>query len=299
MQCAHGIKVFVAALSVLALAACGGDDSPASAPPSSEGGGGNTPDPPATANLPLAPFGLTQDMQFEMVGYQTVSRSDEPDQLALAGDKGSLEWSSSEKTYLISLADLGSGKLVYTFSGEDRNPSAFSIVQADGTTAGAYVTLLLDGESSRKIYWQSADGVTPFVYAEAIYGIPVPAGSLPDTGSRIFVTDTSPQAAIEVDFSTGKVSGSITSYFDGGGFYPPGPKETAILEPADILPDGTFVAKLTIEGAPSQGLLRGRLFGASANEIGVYFDAPVRWDQSGTWARWRTVLRYPVCATCN
>jgi hypothetical protein len=245
---------------------------------------------PAASLLPPAPFGLTMSADFALVGWQETSNLPAP-LVALAEHKGSLAWSASLKTYAVALSDLASGRLVYSFPGN--NPVAFSIVQADGSTAKTHVTVRPRTDAIGDLYWSTADGVSPGVYARALFGIPIAAGSLPSSGVRVFATDTAPQSALTFDFAARKVTGTITSFNDGGAWDPPGPKEQATLEPADLQPDGSFVAVIAVPGAPRKGELRGRLFGLSGNELGVYWNAPVRDGYDGAFGEWRTVMFYP------
>jgi hypothetical protein len=223
-----------------------------------------------------------------------------PTLFAPADQKASLAWSSSLKTYTIALTDLASGRVVYTF-GAQGNPFAFSIIQNDGSTAKAYLTIQLVNAPARadvgEIYWQTADGISPGVSGRALFGLPL-SGALPAGGRRTFITDTDPQSAIVFDFATRKVTGTLTSFDNGGAWNPPGPKEQATLEPADIQPDDSFVAVITVAGAPKKGELRGRLLGASGNALAVYWNAPARDGFDKTFGDLRTVMSYPVCSSC-
>lgn len=299
-------RTFVAVACVM-LGSCGGGDDGGNLPPlvaiGPPAGPGASPAPtPSPSNpqapsvLPPAPFGLTASADFPIVGWQQTSQEDAGALIALAEKKGVLAWSADLKTYTITLADLATGRLVYTFPGN--NPAAFSIIQADGSTAKVYVTIWLKTANTGEVYWQTADGVRPFVYAHAIFGMPF-AGSLPTIGRRVFTTDTSPQSSIVFDFATRKVSGTVTSFNDGGGWYPEGPKEQATLEPADIQPDGSFVAAITIPGAPKTGELRGRLFGPAGTDLGVYWNAPARTGYADGFEDWRAVTVYPACSSCT
>ncbi len=297
----------LAILLCLALASCGGDEggpppvlggTPSAAPtpsPTSTAG-----DPPATSNLPPAPFGLTTSAEFELVGWQQISQGpDAPYLVALAEDRGDLSWSAESKTYKIALADLDGGRLVYTFPPSGNNTAAFSIVKEDGTIAKVYVTIFVWSPNLGEVYWQTADGVTPFKYAHAFFGIRATPASLPSSGKQIFRTDTDPESSIIFDFAARKVSGTVTSFNDGGGWDPAGPKEQATLEPADIQPDGSFVAVISVPGAPRKGELRGRLFGPSGAELAVYWNAPVRDGYDKTFGEWLAVMRYEVCQACT
>lgn len=278
------------------LASCGGDDDaptpPVAGAPSATPAPSPAPSP--TLALPPAPYGLTASTPLNLVGWQQTSQSGGA-QFALASDKAKLGWSSELKTYTIDLSDLAAGRLFYTF-GATGNPNAFSIAQADGTTAKTYVSLYTKLKASGEIYWQTADGVQPFVFGHALFGLPV--GVLPSSGRREFVTDTDPQSSIVVDFARAEVSGSVTAFNDGGGWDPEGPKERAIAEPAALLPDGSFVATLVVPGAPVTGELRGRLFGAAASELGVYWNAPARTGTDKSFAEWRAVMLYAACTSC-
>lgn len=297
------------ALTCLALGSCGGDQNDSPPPPITVGDVANPPppppppvpppnDPPATNLLPPAPFGLTASTNFALVGWQQSSpNTDQPMVAVPAEQKGTLAWSADLKTYSMTLNDLASGRLVYTFPPSGNNLVAFSIIQADGTIARVYVTIILKTANVGELYWQSADGVTPFVYAHAMFGIPV-SGSLPTVGRRVFTTDANPESSIVFDFTTGKVSGTVTSFNDGGSWDPSGPKEQATLEPADIRPDGSFIAAVTIPGAPRKGELRGRLFGAAGTELAIYWDAPSR-DGYGEFGDWRAVTNYHACSSCT
>lgn len=292
----------------LLLASCGGEDSTGSPPaasaptpapsptPSPTPSAPTTPvPPPATSELPPAPFGITGDTTFALLGWQNRSNgADAPPTFNLAEEKGSLAWSTSLKTYRIDLADLASGKLVYTF-GSSRNNLAFSIVRPDGSVALAYVSLIVRSANMGEIYWQTADLVQPFISAQALFGIPVPAGTLPTSGTRTFVTDPVVKSEIEVDFAARKIGGTLTTFYQDA--WTEGPVETATLTPADIQPDGTFVAEIAIAGSDRKGELRGRLFGASASELGLFFSASLR-DGYGGRTEYQTVLRYDACTTC-
>lgn len=291
-----------AAAACLALASCGGGGG-SSQPVAGGGSAVAAPTPSPTQAPPIifppAPFGLTASAQFALVGWQATSESPAGDSIALAQQKGKLAWSADLKTYVIELADLAAGRLFYTFppaGGVGGNPAAFSIAQADGSKAKVSVSLHPKTAAAGEIYWQTPEGVKPFVYARAIFGL-APA-SLPASGRREFTTDTNPQSSIVVDFSTRKVSGSLTSFDDGGGWNPGGPKERATLEPADLLADGSFVATIVVPGAPRKGELRGQLFGPQSNELGVYWNAPARDGFDGTFRDWRMVMLYPLCASC-
>jgi hypothetical protein len=183
----------------------------------------------------------------------------------------------------------------------NRNSLSFSIIQNDGSTAKAYVTISLSGGPANadigSIFWQTADGITPFVYGRALFGLPI-AEPLPTSGRRTFVTDTEPMSAIVFDFATRKVSGTITSFNDGGSWDPAGPKEQATLEPAQIKADGSFVAVISVAGAPTKGELRGRLLGPLGKSLAVYWNAPARDGYEKVFGEWRTVMSYVECSTC-
>lgn len=296
----------IAGGALIALAACGGGGSssgptagPAPAPtPAPTPSPTSSTDPPATNRLPPAPFGLQASANLAILGWQQISLGPSVGyRLEHAGDRGTLSWSSTEQTYLIDLADLGAGKLVYTFPPSGNNDVAFSIVQANGSVARAYVTIFLRTGNVGEIFWSTADGVEPYIYARSLFGVPVPAGGLPTSGIRTFTTGLSPQNSLVFDFATRKVSGTVTSFHDGGGWDPEGPIEIGTIAPTDIQPDGTFVAQLTVAGAPNPGELRGRLFGASAHELGLYWNAPVR-NGYGDWSEWRMVTNHAVCSVC-
>lgn len=284
------------ALLCAPLASCGGEDDGVPLPVA--GGPPATPTPsPAptsTMELPPPPFGLTASAGFNLVGWQQTSQP-AGYQFALAADKAKLAWSAELKTYSVDLADLAAGRLFYTF-GAAGNPASFSIARADGSTAKVYVSLYTRLASSGEIHWQTADGVQPFVFGHALFGLPV--GALPVSGRREFVTDTDPQSSIVIDFANAEVSGFVTSFNDGGGWDPPGPKERAMIEPTILLPDGSFVAKLVIPGAPATGELRGRLFGTAGNELGVYWNGPARTGSDKSFAEWRAVMLYSACSSC-
>lgn len=302
-------RIATAGAAVLALAACGGGGGSGSGSPSQPVAGpaptpaptpspSPTTDPPATDRLPPAPFGLQASAAFALVGWQQIDTGGPGSfRLDQASERGTLAWSASEKTYLIGLADLGSGKLVYSFPPSGNNDVAFSIIQTNGSVARAYVTIFIRSANMGEIYWRTADGVQPFTYARAMFGIPVPAGGLPASGTKTFATGTSPQSSLVFDFASRKVSGTVTSFHDGGGWDPEGPIEKGTIAPTDIQPDGTFVAQLTVPGAPKTGELRGRLFGAAAGELGLYWNAPVR-NGYGDWTDWHMVSNHPVCAAC-
>lgn len=298
--------------SLLLLSSCGGEDSSSPAPvavapsptptPSPSPTPSPTPSPvppPATAELPPSPFGLTGNADFALLGWQYSSDGvgAEPT-YALASDRAALSWSAGLKTYRIDLADLASGKLVYTF-GSARNALAYSIVQPDGSVALAYVTLAPKTASVAQMYWQVADLVQPFHYGVALYGIPVPSGALPSNGRRTFLTDitTSPQKSLIIDFVARTVSGSLATFHDGGGWDPEGPKETGTITASALLPDGSFVAELEIAGAPRKGELRGRLYGPAGSDLGLYWNGPVR-DGYGDWVDWRTTIILSECKSC-
>ncbi|MGX7894299.1 hypothetical protein [Tsuneonella sp. HG222] len=108
-----------------------------------------------------------------------------------------------------------------------------------------------------------------------------------------------------MDFATRKVSGTLTTaYTDGWGPYP-GLKVQAVLDPAELNADGTFTGVIGVAGAPSQGELRGRLFGGDANSLGVYWNGPAKWpvwtDDSSPlqppWLPWRAVMGYAACTS--
>ena len=304
MPVSNSITIALTAPALVVLSSCGGDGSSAPTPtptpvattPGSGSGGSTTTDPPATTNVPPAPFGLRASAAFAMLGWQHVSHEGLPAIYAQAADKASIEWSAPDATYRIALTDLGSGKLVYSFPPSGNNTSAFSIVQADGSIARAYVTLQPQYGYAGDLQWQSADGVAPFVQGRAIFGIPVPAGALPTSGIARFVTDPLPQTALTVDFATRKVTGALTTWYRGP--FDEGALEIGTVESADLQPDGTFVAVLTIPGAPRAGELRGRLFGALADQLGVYWNGPVRLGD-GSWVEWRMVRVYDACTNCS
>lgn len=319
MSLASICRLPLAVLACFALGSCGGSDGSSPAPPLAVGGGSITPgptatptptptptstptplpNPPATNLLPPAPFALTGSADFSLVGWQQTSQgSTGPPLVAPAEQKGTLAWFSNLGTYAIALSDLGSGRLVYTFP-PSINDRAFSIVQEDGSIAKTSVSISLKTTNVGEIYWQlGGGGVSPYVYAHAFFGIPIAAGSLPTSGQKVFVTDTNPQSAIVFDFTTRKVSGTVTSFLEESLGGPAGPKERATIEPADLQSDGSFVAAITIPGAPRKGELRGRLFGSAGNELAVYWNAPVRVSDTGPFIDLRAVMTYLVCSSC-
>ena len=113
------------------------------------------------------------------------------------------------------------------------------------------------------------------------------------------MTDTSPQSSLVVDFTTRKVSGTVTTaYTDAWGPY--NNKVRAVMDPADLQPDGSFAGVIAVPGAPRQGELRGRLFGPGANELGLYWNGPALdgYDSNG-WTEWRAVMGYVACTSCT
>ena len=296
------IQLVLTGLVAVNLAACGGEDIATAAPNLSGSGGGGgstlggTISGGTASNLPPPPFGLTTTAQFALTGWQESSTGPES-AFSLAQDKAVFSWSSAQKTYTIDLLDQEDGNLVYAFPG---NLAAFSVIRADGTQAKVNVTLYpAYGDNVGKVYWHTADDVAPRIYAEAIFGLPVQPGGIPASGARVFVTDNSPQSSIVVDFAKRQVTGSLTtSYNDTWGPY--NVKDRATLDPAELSPDGTFVATIGVPDAPRQGKLYGRLFGAQGTSLGVYWDGPARggYDDSG-WTDWRAVMAYVACTSCT
>ena len=76
-------------------------------------------------------------------------------------------------------------------------------------------------------------------------------------------------SGIVVDFATRTVAGTFTTRFNNG-WDPVGAIARATLEPSEILPDGSFVAKAIVPGATTQGELRGRLVGQGGDALIVY-----------------------------
>jgi hypothetical protein len=146
-----------------------------------------------------------------------------------------------------------------------------------------------------EIYWRTADWLQPYYYAHALFGLPVPPGGLPISGKRIFDTDNSQEHRIVFDFATRRVSGALATMYQDS--WSEGPPEVATLLPADIQPDGTFVAEVSITGSDRKGELRGRLFGVAANELGLFLNAPLR-DGYGGRSDFRTVIRFDACSGC-
>ncbi|ANY18568.1 hypothetical protein A6F68_00032 [Tsuneonella dongtanensis] len=284
-------------IALCTLAGCGGDSSAPTPTPvaTSSGGTGTAGASQGSNTLPPAPFALQSSATFGLIGWQYISSERAPTVFAQAGEKAGFEWSQPDKTYRINLVDLGSGRLVYTF-GKQSNAAAFSIVLSDGSTVPASVTLFERVGSVGDLYWQSAEGAKPFVYGRAIFGLPVPAGRLPTTGGLDFVGPGGGRNVLRVDFANRTVIGQVTAYHDGGGFHAEGPLESGTIEPATLQPDGSFVAKLTVAGAPRTGELRGRLFGPNADQMGVYWNAPARLD--GDWTDWQQVRIYEGCPNC-
>lgn len=293
---AAGVSPVCSLAAALALASCGGGggSGPPGAPLGTGGGGTAAPAPaPSPSELPPAPFGIAANTPFALVGYQTIGQ----DAVFAMADKGTLAWSADLKTYAMTLSDLGSGRLVYTFPGN--NPAAFSLIRADGTKADVYVTLIPRTQAIGEVYWQSADGIQPFVYAHGFFGVAPAPGGLPAAGRRIFVTDTATQSALVFDFTARQVSGGLTMVRDNG-WDPAGPKETATLEPAALNPDGSFTARFTVAGTTIPGELRGRLMGAQGNELALYWNGPARLGYADSpFETYRTVMSYLVCTSCT
>jgi hypothetical protein len=285
----------------LAVAGCGGGGGSGGtgAPTGGSGGvptGSSSPSPAPTSSItfgsPPAPFGLTSTTPFTIIGWQERSGV-----VAPAGDRGQLTWSATLKTYTLKLADLDSGPLAYTFPPSNQ-ALAFSVIKPDGAKGNVYVTLVPNGAALGQLFWQSADGVSPFVYAQAIFGIAASAGALPSTGRKVFVTGDAPASQIVIDLATRKVSGTINEQFDNG-WDPEGPIEHATLVPTDLAADGSFVATFSVQGTSTTGQLRGQLMGASGDELAVYWNGPVRGPYGPVFEPWRDVASFTVCVGCG
>ena len=290
------------AAAVAMTSACGGGGTTTSAAVGGGGaagvgpGTGSAPSPAPPSELPPAPFGLTANTPFLVTGFHYVSVESQPAVFAAIEDKGSLAWSADLKTYAMT-TDLGSGRLAYTFPGN--NPLAFSLIRADGTKADVYVTVRLHTAAIGEVFWQSADGIKPFVYARGLFGIPPGAGGIPASGRRVFVTDAASQSALVFDFSARQVSGNVVTVNDNG-WDPAGPKEVATLEPATLNADGSFVARFAVAGTAIPGELRGRLMGAEGNELAVYWNGPARLGYADSaFDPHRTVMYYAACSSCS
>lgn len=286
-----------AAVLAAGLTGCGGGSGSSG---SSTGGSATVAPAPAPApspapSFPPAPFGITATTPFVLVGWQEKTEPGKPDQVVQASERAALTWSATEKTYVIALADLDSGRLFYTFP--NGNQLAFSVLKSDGTTGIVNVSLFAQGAATGQVYWQtpSAAGTPAFVSGRAIFG--VAAAPLPASGRRVFVTGATAANQLVVDLATRKVSGTLIVRYDNG-WDPAGPLEQVTLIDATLAPDGSFVAQGLVAGSPTPGEVRGQLLGPGGNDLALYWAGQVRGPYGGAFETWRDVSQLAACAGC-
>jgi hypothetical protein len=217
-------------------------------------------------------------------------RKGSADPVALRPDLAELKWSAKAGTYELALPDIGSGRLPYTFPGN--NQLAFSLVDPAGNKFPVAVTVD-PGEyyaprftAVGLLYWQPLDSVPKGQLSEgqAVFGLPSTSADLPAAGIVRYSTLREPggDAQLSFDFSNGRLTGSIgIALWDDWGPYEPIRYE---LSQVDYGRGRTsFSAHFAIAGAPSDGMVMGQLMGKGAAELAVWWEGWIRNPYAEGW----------------
>lgn len=295
----HAIAVYAAMPSALALclAGCGGsDNSPSGRDPVQAPAPSPTPAPtpaPTASIYPEAPFGLTSDQDFMLIGWMYSDEIVETDDGALYQTRGdplnaddfALSWSMAEGSYLTTAGSVTDGVLYYTFPGN--NPYAFSVARPNGSESDLDVTInsISQGIPTGMIVWDQQIPGGHRTLARAMFGIPAPAAAIPRSGtySYSFGTIGRPNR-LDFDFAKGEITGIVTvSYDDGWNYALPVQYE---IEPTRIEAGQTgFTARFAVPNAPEgfekYGEITGFFAGADARTIAFSLKSPANnpeWD---------------------
>jgi hypothetical protein len=277
------------------------------------GGGGDSPTPPVQnappapppvspspqSLLPPAPFGLTSSHGFTVLGWTDALGASWSE---ITGDTTGFSWSATIGTYQAELPGAGSGRLIYTFPGN--NPVAFSLQHADGSTAPLSMTVSPGGPQRRplqaagRLWWSPLDGAG-LSTGIAAFGMAAAASEIPSSGTRNFVGNDEPEYAptLDFDFGAGQLTGQVRiAWEDAWGPYP---ATTFNLAPASF--DRTtneFSSTFSVPGAPAPGSIHGMFMGPGAREVAIAWQSPIVDPYSSQWVTLRGVwLGY--CRNCG
>ncbi len=303
----HAIAVYAAMPSALALclAGCGGsDNSPSGRDPVQAPAPSPTPAPtpaPTASIYPEAPFGLTNDQDFMLIGWmysgETVETDDGPVYQTradpLAADAFALSWSMAEGSYLTTAGSVTDGTLFYTFPGN--NPYAFSVARPDGSESDLDVTInsISQGAPVGRIYWHQQIEGGHTTLGQAMFAIAAKADAVPRGGTYSYSNGQLGRPnRLDFDFAKGEITGTVTVEYNDG-WYQTLPVQYGI-EPARIEAGQTgFTARFAIPDAPEgfdkYGEITGFFAGADANTIVYSLKSPA---YNAEWDWW--VMDYTV-----
>ena len=264
---------------------------------------GPTPTPTATptpaATTPPAPFGLATTEQFVMLGWVYAAGSDEPQELTPG--LVDLSWSASAGTYELTLPDVGSGRLAYTFPGSQNN-AAFNLIAANGSILP--VSIVLDDgrivdppyEATGTLFWNREAGMTGIQSGFAAFGRQTRGADLPQSGDRTYLTQGG-ESLLMFDFGSATFSGyARLAWVDDWGPYPP--IQYDLDQMNYMRGDVTFTASFTVPNAPAKGELRGRFMGPNGDEIAIAWRGPVLNPYTQEWVISSGVWTGRVCSDC-
>lgn len=243
-----------------------------------------TPSPTPVVAYPPAPFGITGPQGFTTLGWLT--RNESREVVALSQTNFLLRWIAQPATYEMTVPDLGTGQLRYTYPGN--NPFAFTILASDGSELGS--ASLTDGRAMNPpsryvgyVRWEGETAATGTGSLWAAFGLGTTPSQVPVSGAYQYQSlEWSKGAAVTIDFGAGTASGEIRiAWTDAWGPYPSTayPLTNVILGPGRT----GFTAEFAVPGAPSRGTVSAQLMGPGAQEIAIAWKTPLKSPYEDVW----------------
>ena len=201
-----------------------------------------------------------------------------------------LGWSASEKTYIATHPEAGSGRLEYALAG---NNLAFVLARNQARLALGYTLQPSGPASGIGTVYRNEGAPAEWRRASFAFGLATPASAIPVSGQKRFGGPVALDSGVDltINFAAGTVSGSLyAAHSDAWGPYKPVKYDLAAI-PFDRS-TGRFQTTIASPHPPLSIDLAGRLVGSSAEEIIVRFDAPVLDPYENTWVRFPFAGRY-------
>lgn len=264
-----------AALAIAALAACGGGDAN-----SGPGPIGATPTPtPSPTPSPVqyiatpVPFGLTEDRDLDIFGWDVWPASPVPSVIQL-------RWNAAAVEYELSETGNSQFARLRLRAGQD-NPTNYDVFAADGSLLPISVSLLApDSVPPAANFVGSArifEGNSATAYFA--FGIAMPIADIPTSGISTcqFGEDEIGNGSIIFDFTAGTASGQVSPFWDTAGT----PTTYSTLTEVKYTP-GEIPVLSASYGSDPDNLLEARLYGPQGAQIAVRAKGDVTGIMTGT-----------------
>ncbi|QPC98158.1 hypothetical protein [Qipengyuania soli] len=252
----HTFVSSYALLAILSLTACGDDD--ANSGPGSIGATPSTsPTPTPSPVLYTAtevPFGLTQNRDFDILGWDGWPTSPTPSVIQL-------RWNATAVEYEMSENGDAQFKRLRLRAGTQ---SAYDVFAADGSKLTFMVDLRASAAPHSVGNLRIFEGSQAKAYAA--FGIGTVAADIPSTGifTCDFGEDEVGDGSVIFDFSSGVVSGWVRPFWGNGANPPPSLSLTQVA----YTPDKTPILDAKFGNSPDNRL-EARFYGLQASQIAV------------------------------